>query len=150
MELEPISPTTAGPADRFTGGVWVDTIARPRDERPAVSAGIVRFAPGARSAWHTHAYGQTLYVLDGVALIHSSEGETIVARAGQTVHTPPGQCHWHGAAPDAFMTHLALSEPGRAEDGPHVTWGSLVTDEEYSVAWANRPASADTTTKETA
>lgn len=149
MELEPATPTVVGPAERFTGGVWVDTITRPRSERPAVTAGIVRFEPGARSAWHTHAHGQLLHILDGVALIHSREGETIVARAGQTVHTPPGQWHWHGAAPGSFMAHLALSEPERTEDGPHVTWGSLVTDEEYASAWANGPVTADTITADT-
>lgn len=138
MEIEPRQPTTTASAERFSGAVWVDDIARAHAEGPAVAAGIVRFAPGARSAWHVHRYGQTLHILDGVALIRSRDGETIVARAGDTVHTPPGQWHWHGAAPDAFMAHLALSEPARDADGPHVSWGALVSDDEYAATWAGR------------
>lgn len=137
MTLEPRRPTAKAPAERFSGDAWVDDIAPTHAEGPAATAAIVRFAPGSRSGWHVHRYGQTLHILDGVALIRSRDGETIVARAGDTVHTPPGQWHWHGATPDAFMAHLALSEPARDDDGPHVTWGELVTADEYAAAWAD-------------
>ena len=76
---------------------------------------MVRFAPCARTAWHTHAMGQTLYVTEGIGLVQSRGGEVVVMRPGDTVHTPPGEWHWHGAAPEHFMTHLALWE------GPSMT-----------------------------
>ncbi|MFJ5804377.1 cupin domain-containing protein [Streptomyces decoyicus] len=86
-------------------------------------------APCARTAWHTHAMGQTLHVTDGIGLVQSRGGEVVVMRPGDTVHTSPGEGHWHGAAPERFMTHLALSEaPG--DDIPETTWGEHVTDEE--------------------
>ena len=69
MEIEPAQPTSKGPADRFTGDVWVDPITAPRPATSRLSAGIVRFAPGARTAWHVHALGQTLRVPDGIALV---------------------------------------------------------------------------------
>ncbi|WP_309146761.1 cupin domain-containing protein [Curtobacterium sp. MCPF17_003] len=99
-----------------------------------MSAGIVRFAPGARTAWHVHALGQTLHVTDGVAIIRNRSGETVVAHSGDTIHTPPGEWHWHGATSDRFMTHLALSEADPESTEPNVTWGEHVTDDEYTAA----------------
>ena len=89
------------------------------------------FAPGARNAWHVHAVGQTVHVTDGVGRIQSRGGEVLEIRTGDTVHTPPREWHWHGAAPDRFMTHLAIWE---APDGggPESQWGDLVTDAEYA------------------
>jgi quercetin dioxygenase-like cupin family protein len=102
-------PTTKGPADRFTGDAWVDMIAE-GVEPSRLRAAIVRFAPGAHSAWHRHVMGQTLRVTEGVGYVRSRGGEVVVMHPGDTVYTPPGEWHWHGAAPDQFMCHLALSE----------------------------------------
>ncbi|WP_371666891.1 cupin domain-containing protein [Streptomyces sp. NBC_00289] len=74
----------------------------------ADAANIVRFTPGARTAWHSHALGQTLDIVEGIALIESRGGDIIEAHPGDIIHTPPGEEHWHGAAPDRFMVHLAL------------------------------------------
>ena len=88
------------------------------------------FAPCARTAWHVHALGQSLHIVQGRALIQSRGGPVVEVGPGQTVHTPPGEWHWHGATPDTVMTHLALSET--PEDGtPAAEWGEHVTDEEY-------------------
>jgi quercetin dioxygenase-like cupin family protein len=124
MELLPKRPTTKGPAQMFTGDVWFDVIAR--GEAPSrVRVNTVRFAPRARTAWHSHSMGQTLHVTDGVGLIQSRGGEVLEIRPGDVIHTPPGEEHWHGAAPDTFMVHTAIWEDDDA------TWGDHVTDEEY-------------------
>lgn len=144
MEIEARQPTSKGPAERFTGDVWVDAVSQSRPLPHRVSAGIVRFAPGARTAWHVHALGQILRIVDGVALVPSRAGEPVVVHPGETVYTPPGEWHWHGASEDSFMTHLALSDMVPEEEGPTVTWGDHVTDTEYAAAHrvlrnANRP-----------
>jgi quercetin dioxygenase-like cupin family protein len=128
LEILPKQPSTTGPAERFTGDVWIDVIAS--GEAPSrVRVNVVRFAPGARNAWHAHAVGQTLHVAEGVGLIQSRGGEVVEIRPGQTIHTPPGEWHWHGAAPDHFMSHLAIWE--RPDEGPETQWGEHVTDDEY-------------------
>jgi quercetin dioxygenase-like cupin family protein len=128
MEFLPKQASGKGPAERFTGEVWMDRIAS--GEPPSrVRVNVVRFAPGARNAWHAHALGQTLHVTEGVGLIQSRGGQVIQVRAGDTIHTPPGEWHWHGAAPDHFMSHLAIWEA--PESGPESEWGELVTDDEY-------------------
>jgi len=91
----------------------------------------VRFAPGARTAWHCHGVGQTLYVTDGVGRVQSRDGEVIEIRPGDVIYTPPGQWHWHGAAPDHFMTHLAMWEAPAPDSVPESEWGDLLTDQEY-------------------
>ena len=121
MEFLPKQPTVKGPAEWFTGDVWFDVIAR--SETARVNA--VRFAPCARTAWHSHASGQTLHVTDGVGLIQSRGGDVQVIRPGDVIWTPPGEEHWHGAAPDRFMVHTAIWE------GDETTWGDLVTEAEY-------------------
>ena len=90
---------------------------------------IVRFAPGARNAWHAHAVGQTLHVTEGIGRAQARGGAVVEIRAGETIYTPPGEWHWHGAAPDQFMTHLAIWEA--PSDGPESEWGAQVTDAEY-------------------
>ena len=131
MELLPNSPTTAGPADLFTGTVHFDVIAA--GAAPSrLRVNLVRFAPGSRTAWHRHANGQTLHVTQGVALMQSRGGEILEVRPGQTVHTPPGEWHWHGADPEHYMEHLAMWEAlGDGQDGPETEWGAHVTDDEY-------------------
>ncbi|MFF3373770.1 cupin domain-containing protein [Streptomyces sp. NPDC002680] len=128
MEILKQPPTAKGPADMFIGDVWFDVIHR-GEEPSRARANMVRFAPGARTAWHSHGLGQTLYIVDGIALIQSRGGEILEAHPGDVIYTPPGEAHWHGAAPDHFMTHLALWEsPG---SGPESTWFEHVADDEY-------------------
>ena len=124
MELKPKEPTAKGPTDWFTGEVWIDSIVQPH-EHSALNVAAVHFAPGARTAWHTHEGGQTLYVTEGEGRVQS-RGQSIVSiRPGDVVHTPSQEWHWHGAAPNHLMTHLSLTE------GPP-TWGNHVTDDEYA------------------
>jgi quercetin dioxygenase-like cupin family protein len=128
MELRPKTPTTQGPADMFTGNVYFDVLAKGDDMR----VNIVRFTPGARTAWHKHARGQTLHVTEGVGRIQTRGGEVIEIRPGDTIYTPPGEWHWHGASADDFMAHLAMWEGGASiGDEPESTWGEHVTDNEY-------------------
>lgn len=133
MRLREQPPTSKGPAERFTGDVRVDLIPG-GDEPPLVSGGNVRFAAGVHTAWHVHERGQTLRILDGIAIVQSRDGETIIAHPGQTVHTPAGQWHWHGATPSQPMTHLALSDTVPHGDRPAVTWAEHVTEQEYREA----------------
>jgi quercetin dioxygenase-like cupin family protein len=122
-----------GPAEMFTGDVWLDVITR-GEEPSRMRVNTVRFTPGARTAWHRHAVGQTLHVTDGVGLIQARGGKVIEIRPGDTIETPPGEWHWHGATPDYFMIHLAMWEgPGEGQ-GPESEWGDHVTNEEYTPA----------------
>jgi quercetin dioxygenase-like cupin family protein len=128
MEVLPKGPTTKGSPDRFIGDVWLDALVQGHDpSRLRVS--LVRFAPGARNAWHAHALGQTVHVTDGTGRMQARGGQVIEIRAGDTVHTPPGEWHWHGAAPEQFMTHLAMWEA--PAEGAESEWGDHVTDAEY-------------------
>ena len=129
MRLEPRRPSTKGPANLFTGDVWFEVIAAPQPAPSRMRVNFVHFAPGARTAWHVHAVGQTVHVTEGCGLIQSRGGEVTEMRPGDTVYTPPGEWHWHGAAPDTLMTHLAMWEA--PEEGAESEWGDLVTDEEY-------------------
>jgi quercetin dioxygenase-like cupin family protein len=130
VPVQPKPPTARGPAEWFTGDVFMDPIAR-GNEPSRVRVSAVRFTPGARTAWHAHAVGQTLYVTDGKGLVQSrgEAGEEI--RAGDIVTTPPGEWHWHGAAPDHYMTHLSITE-ATGDERPEVDWGDHVSDEEYA------------------
>ena len=130
MEIQSKQPSTTGPADMFTGNVWFDVIAR-GEEPSRLRVNAVHFAPGARTAWHTHAAGQTLHVTEGVGLVQSRGGDLVVMKPGDTVYTLPGEWHWHGAAPEHFMTHLAMWETVGEGQGPETTWGEHVSDEEY-------------------
>jgi quercetin dioxygenase-like cupin family protein len=124
----PREATSKGTPDRFVGDVWIDRLT---DAEPPsrIRVNVVRFAPGARNAWHAHAVGQTLHVTEGVGRVQARGGEIVEIRAGDTVHTPPGEWHWHGAAPDRFMTHLAMWEA--PEEGEESEWGEHVSDPEY-------------------
>jgi quercetin dioxygenase-like cupin family protein len=128
------APATAkGPAEWFTGDVWFDQIYR-GDEPSRARVNAVHFAPCGRTAWHSHAAGQTLHVTEGVGIVVSRTGEVIVMRPGDTVHTPPGEEHWHGATPDHFMTHLAIWEGTGNPDVAETSWGELVSDDDYRQA----------------
>jgi len=128
MKIMPKQPTVKAPAETFTGDAWFDVVAR-GEEPSRIQVSVVRFAPGARNAWHSHAVGQTVHVTEGVGLIQSRGGEILEIHPGDTVWTPAGEWHWHGAAPDHFMTHLAMWEA--SADGREAEWGVLVTDDEY-------------------
>jgi quercetin dioxygenase-like cupin family protein len=123
--------TQAGPSDSFAGSVYIDTVAAP-SELSRLSASSVHFTPGARTAWHTHPKGQTIYVLEGVGLCQVRGGPIEVIRPGDRVFFEPGEEHWHGAAATRFMTHLAMLEVD--DDGTAAEWGEHVSDEEYSAA----------------
>ncbi len=123
--------TRRGPADWFTGEVYLDVVAAPSDGSH-LSASSVHFTPGARTAWHTHPNGQTIWVTEGAGLCQSRGGPVEVIRPGDRVFFEPGEEHWHGAAPNRFMTHLAMLEVDEA--GNPATWGDHVTDDEYAQA----------------
>jgi quercetin dioxygenase-like cupin family protein len=123
--------TTVGSGDWFTGGVYVDSMATPSEES-RLSASRVHFTPGARTAWHTHPNGQTIFVTDGMGLAQRRGGSVEVIRPGDRVFFEPGEEHWHGAASDRFMTHVAMLDVDDAGDS--ATWGDHVSDEEYRAA----------------
>ena len=123
--------TIAGPGEWFTGSVYIDTIATPVEGSP-VGAAAVHFAPGARTAWHTHPLGQTLWVTEGVGLCQREGGPVEVLRPGDRVFFEPGEKHWHGAASTRFMTHVAIQQAD--ETGSPVVWGEHVSDEQYTRA----------------
>jgi len=125
------SQTATGPSDWFTGTVLIDPVAAPADGA-RVQAASVHFTPGARTAWHTHPHGQTLYVIEGVGRCQSRSGPVETIRAGDRVFFAPGEDHWHGASPDRLMTHIAIQEVD--EDGNAAAWGEHVTDEEYAAS----------------
>jgi quercetin dioxygenase-like cupin family protein len=121
--------TGVGSQDWFTGDVYIDGIHNP-DEQSAVGCGHVHFTPGARTAWHHHPKGQTLYVTEGIGLVATRTGGVQEIRPGDVVFIEPGEEHWHGATPDRFMAHVAIQEADN--NGQVVTWLDHVTDEEYS------------------
>jgi quercetin dioxygenase-like cupin family protein len=123
MDHHPKPPTAEGPPDWFTGDVWIDALAQGHGPSP-LSLGSVHFTPGARSAWHSHSIGQTLYVTEGEGRVQSRGEGVVTVRPGDVVYTPGDEWHWHGAAPDHFMTHLSLTEGD-------THWGAHVTDAEY-------------------
>lgn len=131
MELITPAPSAKGPEQTFTGDVYVNPIKTP-NEPSRLIASIVRFTPGARTNWHSHALGQTLHCTDGTGLVVSRDGTLIRLTPGDTVWTPPGEQHWHGGTADTFMCHFALLEG--TPDGNGTTWLEPVTDEQYARA----------------
>lgn len=122
--------TTPGPSDWFSGTVFIDAVAIP-SEPSRLQAASVHFTPGARTAWHTHPNGQTIYVTEGIGLCQRRGGAVEVIRPGDRVFFDPAEEHWHGAAPNRFMTHLAMQQVD--DQGSAVTWGEHVTDDDYNV-----------------
>ncbi len=121
-------PSRRAPASAFTGTVWQDPIIEA--EAPArLKSNLVVFEPGARTAWHTHPLGQTLYVTSGCGRIQSWGGPIQEIRAGDVVWIPPGEKHWHGAGPTTMMAHISMQE---GQDGVAVDWLEHVTDEQYA------------------
>ena len=123
--------TAPGPADWFTGAVFLDPVAAPSD-RSRVTATSVHFTPGARTAWHTHPHGQTIFVLEGVGLAQRRGGPAEVILPGDRVFFEPGEEHWHGATRDRLMTHIAILQVD--EQGASADWGDHVSDEDYAAA----------------
>jgi quercetin dioxygenase-like cupin family protein len=123
--------TGRGPTDWFTGDVYLDPIASPSDAS-RVSAAVVHFTPGARTAWHTHPHGQTIWVSEGVGLCQREGGPVEVIRPGDRVFFEPGENHWHGASPTRFIAHVAIQQAD--EQGNVVTWGEHVSDVQYAQA----------------
>jgi quercetin dioxygenase-like cupin family protein len=128
MEITRSSETSRGPDAWFTGEVFIDTAAVAA-KGSRISASVVHFTPGARTAWHRHPHGQSLWILEGAGLVQRRGGPVEPIRAGDRVFIEPGEEHWHGASPTRFMSHVAMLEVG--EDGSSATWGDHVTDEEY-------------------
>ncbi len=120
--------TSKGPGDWFKGDVYIDGVAGPPNTT-RVQAALVHFTPSARTAWHTHPLGQTIFVTEGVGLCQREGGSIEQIRPGDRVFFEPGENHWHGAAPTRFMAHIAMQEAD--DSGNVVTWGDHVTDEEY-------------------
>ena len=131
MELSPVADTAKAPATAFTGDVYVTPIKTPSGASRLI-ASLVRFTPGARTNWHSHAVGQTLHVTEGSGLVAGRDGTVIRMRAGDTVWTPPGEEHWHGGTASTMMCHIAMLE-GTA-DGDGTTWLEPVTDEQFDAA----------------
>lgn len=123
-----ITATGKGSSDWFTGDVYVDAIATPT-EQSHVNAGLVHFTPGARTAWHTHPHGQTIFILEGVGLVQRKGGPVEIVRPGDRVYFEPNEDHWHGAAPDRFMAHVAIVQT--TLEGQSTQWGTHVSDAEY-------------------
>jgi quercetin dioxygenase-like cupin family protein len=132
MEIQRIGsqPSAKGPAEWFTGTVRIDPLFQPNDARRA-GAATVTFEPGARTAWHTHPLGQMLVVISGCGRVQRAGGSVEEIRPGDVVWFPPGEKHWHGAAPTTAMAHIAIQEQ---LDGKVVDWMEKVSDDQYTKA----------------
>lgn len=131
MEHITDTPTMKAPAERFTGDVYLNLIEAPA-EPACLAVGLVRFTPGARTNWHSHVNGQTLYVTDGVGLVGTRDGQVARITAGETLKCPAGEEHWHGATDTNLVAHLAIVVGDGNSDG--TTWLEPVTDEQYAKA----------------
>ncbi|GAA4298788.1 cupin domain-containing protein [Streptomyces venetus] len=127
------TPTLKAPAERFTGDVYLNMISTPT-EPARLAAALVRFTPGARTNWHSHALGQVLHITDGVGLVGTRDGDVVRVSAGETVTCPAGEEHWHGALDTNLMAHIAMVVGDGTGDG--TTWLEPVTDEQYTAALA--------------
>ena len=129
MKIYPAGHAPSRPAasDWFTGRVRMDPLFNP-DAPDRVQGALVTFDPGARTAWHTHPLGQTLIVTAGLCRCQSAGGPVHTLRPGDVVTFAPGERHWHGAAPDRGMSHIAIHE---VQDGRSVDWMEQVTDADY-------------------
>jgi quercetin dioxygenase-like cupin family protein len=120
-------PSTKGPAEWFTGSVRIDALFDAPEPARATGASVT-FEPGARTAWHTHPFGQTLIVVAGVGRAQRWGAPIEEIRPGDVISIPPGEKHWHGAAPTTAMTHIAIQEK---RDGKPADWLEHVTAEQY-------------------
>lgn len=132
--------TVRGPAASFTGTVWQEPIITA--PAPALlKSNLVRFEPGARTAWHDHPMGQTLYVTEGTGIIQRWQGEAHLIRPGDVIWIPPHEKHWHGARSTNAMIHISMQES--PEGVGAVNWMEHVTDEQYAEAEAMALAAKD-------
>lgn len=131
MELKPVQPTAKAADTTFTGDVYATPIHR-GDDPSRLVVNLVHFTPGARTHWHSHAVGQTLHVVEGVGLVGNRDGDVLRMRTGDTVQTPAGEEHWHGATERHFMAHYSMLERDGGQDP--TTWLEAVTDEQYRAA----------------
>ncbi|MFJ9903772.1 cupin domain-containing protein [Streptomyces sp. NPDC101152] len=131
MEHITSTPTAKAPAERFTGDVYLNQIEAPTDPARLATA-LVRFTPGARTNWHSHAKGQILHITDGVGLVGTRDGGVVRATAGETVKCAAGEEHWHGATDTTLMAHVAMLVGDDNGDG--TTWLEPVTSEQYAKA----------------
>jgi quercetin dioxygenase-like cupin family protein len=129
MQILPSTPTILNPDAQFPGQVWLDLIATPQTDDQRVTVGKVRFAPGARTAWHHHARGQFLYVTEGVARF-GTRGSVVDVHPGETIYFAPGEEHFHAAADGSFMEHIAIIEAGD-DPATTTTWLEQISDAEY-------------------
>jgi quercetin dioxygenase-like cupin family protein len=121
-------PSGTGPAEYFTGSVRIDPLNSP-PEPSRVAMALVTFQPGARTAWHTHPFGQTLIITSGGGWVQREGGPKEAIHPGDVVYFEPNAKHWHGAAATTAMSHIAVQEK---LDGSPVTWMEHVTDEQYN------------------
>jgi quercetin dioxygenase-like cupin family protein len=131
MELIATNPTVKTPVGNFAGDVWLNPVFN-GDGTSQLVVGLVRFTPGARTNWHSHANGQLLVCTDGVGLVATRDGRTVVLRAGDSVWTPAGQEHWHGGTTKNMMCHYAILDA--SGEGVATTWLEPVTDAQYTAA----------------
>ena len=131
MDKNASSATVKTPAANFTGDVWMNPVFN-GDGTSQLVVGHVRFTPGARTNWHSHANGQLLVCTDGIGLVGSRNGGAVVLRAGESVWTPAGEEHFHGGTAAHMMCHYAILDA--AGEGEATTWLEPVTDEQYSAA----------------
>lgn len=131
--MEVSKPTTnLAPAEKFTGTVHYDVISGADRTGTRLRAWLVRFSPCSRTAWHTHALGQTLYITQGVGRVQERGGAVREVHAGESIFTPAGVWHWHGASTDTMMEHIAMWVALPEGSEPETTWGEQVTDEEFN------------------
>jgi quercetin dioxygenase-like cupin family protein len=128
MEVRPTQPSVKGNEEWFTGDVWIDALAS-GEEPSRVRVSLVRFAPTARTAWHSHTLGQTLFVTEGEGLVQSRGDDIVKISSGDVVYTPPDEEHWHGATSDHFLAHLSITEG--VGEGQEIDWRAHVTEDEY-------------------
>jgi quercetin dioxygenase-like cupin family protein len=132
MQRDTAGVTVKGAAESFTGDVYVTPV-HAVQPLSRLTVGLVRFTPGARSLWHHHGLGQTLVCTEGFGFVATRDGTVIRLRAGESVWTPPGEEHWHGATEDTVMCHYSMVE--HPDDGtPATTWLEEVTEEQYRSA----------------
>lgn len=128
--MKTFTPQTAkGPADRFVGEVY-PTIIFAGEKPSRARMASVHFAPGAHTAWHSHAVGQYIHVVEGTAYVQERGGERKTLKPGDTVYTAPHVDHWHGAAPDSFMVHIVVWEAPEGDEEETV-WLEHITNDEY-------------------
>ena len=136
MERNPTTTTVKTAADKFTDDVWLNPVFG-GDSTSQLTCGLVRFTPGARTNWHSHANGQLLVCTDGVGLVGTRDGKTVALRAGESVWTPAGEEHFHGGTAETMMCHYAIldGDPAHSQTGGQATtWLEPVSDEQYTAA----------------